>query len=506
MSEKQGNGRKTNSNGKPFEKKEGFRKGASGQGRKGVSKREGAANARHYDPRKGAPSDGRAKRGDARLVALKALYDVYYANSYSNLALDRQLKDCALSPEDRRLATNIFYQCVENRRKIDYMLAPFVKTEPEQIITCILHVASAQIMFLDRVPPFAAVNEAVNEARLYKRDEAAGFVNVVLRNLIRAKESGEVRFPERGDDPLKYLEIEYSSSTDAVGLLTEAFGMEEAERILAYKPAERYETIRPNLLRSSDRQLEERLNALGLEWKPSPVKHGYYVKNAGNLAASEDYLKGFISIQGVSAMLAAMALEPKRGMTVLDACAAPGGKAALICELMQGSGRVYAWDLHEHRVEMMKLNGKRLGLDNLRCAVRDATVLKEDMTRAMDAVIIDAPCTGLGVMSDKPDIKYHLTRARLGEITDTQRRLLDSCCEYVKPGGRLVYSTCTLLPQENDEQVKAFLLRHPEFKLEKDDGWLPETFRDRCSEGMLSLMEHRDGVEGFFIARLKRVL
>ena len=447
-----------------------------------------------------------APGSDARIAALKALYDVYYLNAYSNLSLDKQLKQTELSPEDRRLATNIFYQCVENRRKIEFMLEPFIKQEPEQIITCILHIAAAQILFLDRVPEFAAVNEAVKEARLYKRDEAAGFVNVVLRNFIRAKENGEIHLPSREEDLQKYLEITYSASKDAVGLLCDAFGAEEAEKILSYKPEERYETIRPNLLRYSDAELESALNAQEIAWEKASVPHGYYVKNAGNLAQSELFTRGLISIQGVSAMLAAMALEAKRGMTVLDACAAPGGKAALICELMQGSGRVYAWDLHDHRVEMMKNNGKRLGLDNLRCAARDATQLKDDMTRLMDAVIIDAPCTGLGVIADKPDIKYHLTRAKLKDITSTQEKLLDTCCEYVKVGGRLVYSTCTLLPQENREQIDAFLLRHPEFKLDTDTGYLPEPFRARCENGMLSLFEHRDGVEGFFIARLIRVL
>ena len=466
--------------------------------------KKGLGFKRPISERSNAPT--RRSGGDARMAALKALYDVYYLNAYSNLSLDKQLKQNELSPEDRRLATNIFYQCVENRKKIEYMLQPFIKQEPEQIITCILHIAAAQIMYLDRVPEFAAVNEAVKEARLYKHDEAAGFVNVVLRNLIRAKQSGEINLPKREDDPLKYLEISYSASADAVSLLVDAFGLEEAEQILSYKPIERVETIRPNLLRYSDAKLEASLDAQGILWEKAPVPHGYYVKNAGNLAQSELYAKGLISIQGVSAMLAAMALEPKRGMTILDSCAAPGGKAALICELMQGSGRVYAWDLHDHRVEMMKSNGKRLGLDNLRCAARDACQLKDDILRAMDAVIIDAPCSGLGVIADKPDIKYHLTKAKLNDIVQTQAKLLDTCCEYVKVGGKLVYSTCTILPQENREQIDAFLLRHPEFKLDTDTAYLPEAFRAKCISGMLSLFEHKEGVEGFFIARLIRVL
>ncbi len=464
-----------------------------------------ASGERSVKPAARVDCEVRAPRSDARLVALKALYDVYFANAFSNLVLDKQLKAARISEEDRRLATNVFYQCVENRSKLEYLLEPFVKQPPEQIVTCILHIAAAQIMFLDRVPDFAAVNEAVNQAKLYKREEAAGFVNVVLRNLIRAKESGTLHLPSR-DDTQKYLEIEYSASPDAVKLLTEAYDYEEAEKILAYKPAERTETIRPNLLKSSDAELEAYLTAQNISWEKGRVPHAYLVKQAGALAETDAYRQGMYSIQGQSAMLAAFALEPKRGMNVLDACAAPGGKAALICELMQGSGRVYAWDLYEHRVEIMKQNGKRLGLDNLRCAVRDACQIKDDLTRALDAVIIDAPCSGLGVTADKPDIKYHLTEARLCELTQTQQKLLDVCCEYVRKGGRLVYSTCTLLPRENEERVRAFLLSHPEFRLDEDDSYLPDEFKPLCKGGMLRLTPHRDGAEGFFIARMLRVL
>ena len=444
--------------------------------------------------------------GSARLTALKALYDVYYQGSYSNLSLDKQLKSARLSPEDRRLATNIFYQCVEHRMKTEFLLSPFIKQPPEQIVTCILHVAAAQILYLDRIPPFAAVNEAVNQARLYKREEAAGFVNVVLRNLIRARDAGTLNAIDKTAEPKKYLETEYSASPDTVEMLMDAYGFEEAEKLLAYRPEERYDTLRPNLLRSSDEQLERFLDENGYEWKSSPVPHAHLVRNAGALIDSEGYKQGLFSIQGQSAILAAMAVKPRRGMNVLDACAAPGGKAACLCELMEGSGRVYAWDLHEHRVELMKQNAKRLGLDNLRCAVRDACETKEDMICGMDAVLIDAPCSGLGVMADKPDIKYHLTHAKESEIVLTQQKLLNTCCEYVKRGGALVYSTCTVLPRENEEMIRRFLLEHAEFRPDEDVSWLPEKLRPLSKDGMLLLLGHRDGLEGFFIARLKRVL
>lgn len=203
-------------------------------------------------------------------------------------------------------------------------------------------------------------------------------------------------------------------------------------------------------------------------------------------------------------MLAACAVEAKPGMQVLDACAAPGGKSCLIAEMMRGAGRVYAWDLHEHRVEMIRAAAKRLELDNVRPQVRDAGKKLENMLLAMDAVLVDAPCSGLGVMGDKPDIKYRLSEETIDALVPVQRQILDACAAYVRPGGLLVYSTCTILPEENEEQVKAFLARHPEFEPETDAGFLPEAMRAHFRDGMIQILPCRDGAEGFFIARMRR--
>ncbi len=204
-------------------------------------------------------------------------------------------------------------------------------------------------------------------------------------------------------------------------------------------------------------------------------------------------------------MLAARAVEPRPGMTVLDACAAPGGKAALMCEMMRGTGRVHAWDLHEHRVQLIKAAGKRLRLDNLRPAERDASVRREDLECQMDAVLVDAPCSGLGVMTDKPDLKYRVTDESIESLKAEQKKILDACSSYVKVGGLLVYSTCSILPEENEKQVEEFLLNHPEFKPDEGDAWVPEKLKPRFRNGMLALLPCRDGVEGFFIARMRRV-
>jgi 16S rRNA (cytosine967-C5)-methyltransferase len=215
------------------------------------------------------------------------------------------------------------------------------------------------------------------------------------------------------------------------------------------------------------------------------------------------FVGGKFSIQSESSMMAAMAVEPKRGMQILDCCAAPGGKSCLMAELMGGSGRVQAWELHEHRTELITAQVKRLGLENVRPMTRDAAVVRLDLEGTMDAVLLDAPCSGLGVMSDKPDVKYRVTPESVQELTGIQASLLDAVAPYVREGGTLVYSTCSMLKCENVQQVEAFLARHPEFEIDKLPESIPEKFRQHYGVG-LQLLPHRDGVEGFYIARMRR--
>jgi len=457
-------------------------------------------------PRPGQPRPAQAlPEATARGVALLALNEVYSAGAYTNLALDKRLKAAKLSDEDKRLATSIFYLCVENRIQIEYILAPFIQEEPDVLVKCMLHIACAQMMYMDRIPVHAAVNEAVNQTKSFKHPEATGFVNGVLRSLQRALDAGEVKLPEEDGDQIKYISVKYSVSEYVAGLLIDAFGYETAKLIAGYRHPEHYETGRPNLLRTDNEGFEAYLNEKGIEWKHGRVPGSYRLSKAGNPAQNPDYLRGLFSLQGESAMLAALAVEPKRGMSILDACAAPGGKSAYMCELMQGSGRVYAWDLHEHRADIIKSNGKRLGLDNLRTSAKDATEYRSDLEGAFDAVLIDAPCSGLGVMADKPDIKYNMTAEKLEDIMKTQKQILAACSQYVKKGGLLVYSTCSVLPQENEKQVREFLLVNPDFRVEAGTDYLPEEFRQLSRDGMITLQQYRDDVEGFFIARMRRV-
>ena len=365
-------------------------------------------------------------------------------------------------------------------------------------------VAAAQILFMDRIPDHAATDEAVKQVRAFGREGLTGLVNGVLRSLTRARDAGELTLPDRETEPEKYLSVRYSFSEAAAKRLIASYGIDEAEAIASYTPAERAQTVRPNLMKTDIADFERRLDEAGYMWHKSAVPGAYRILAAGDLSATDDYRRGMFAIQGESSQLAALAMEAKPGMQILDACAAPGGKTCLMAEAMRGVGRVFAWDLHEHRVELIRAAARRLGLENVRPMTHDARRAPESMMLSMDAVLVDAPCSGLGVIADKPDVKYRLNDEELDGLPDIQKSILDACAKCVRPGGRLVYSTCTILPEENQNQVRAFLERHPEFEMDENVNYLPEVLRPHAESGMISILPNRDGMEGFFIARMRR--
>ena len=441
---------------------------------------------------------------NARRLALEVLTDVREKGAYASLALGERLRAARLSPEDRRLATGLAYGTLENQLQIDYALDRLMDHPTrEPVQRDILRMGAYQILFLDRVPDSAAVDEAVKLTRAMGMEAACGFINAVLRNLSRGKD--EIAWPDREADPMAYLSVMGSMPLWLVEKLVAAYGPDEAERVILYREEEHPVCVRPNFTRLSDDEFGKLLEEKGWRAERGLAPHAWLIYGAGDLAADADYRAGRFSIQGQSSMLAAEALEVRPGMKVLDACAAPGGKSAYLCEQMQLTGRVYAWELHEKRAQLLEGVRRRLGLDNLRISVRDALDFRPDLEGMLDGVLLDAPCAGLGVLSQKPDIKLRLKQEDIPAIVDTQGRLLDTVCRYVRPGGALVYSTCSLLPEENGDRVRAFLASHPNFALEPLPTSFPAELRERQTACGLQLLGCRDGVEGFFIARMRRV-
>lgn len=279
---------------------------------------------------------------------------------------------------------------------------------------------------------------------------------------------------------------------------------EDGEKILSYRKTDHHMTIRLNPLRISEENFGELLSKKTWTSQKGLMPGAYYVTGVSDIASDIDYMDGLFSIQGEGSMMAAEAVQPKLGAQVLDACAAPGGKTAYLAEMLQGTGRVQAWDIYEHRVDLIKAMAERLRHYNIRPAMRDALVYREQLEGLMDAVLIDAPCTGTGVLDEKPDLRHHLNEESLKELTGIQSQLLDTCCRYVKSGGTLVYSTCSILKEENAQRVETFLENHPEFSIDALPDSIPQSLKERAGPYGLQLLPYRDKVEGFFISRMKR--
>ncbi len=440
----------------------------------------------------------------ARYIAFMALQDVLKKDTYANMALDARFNTVNMSQADKRLATSITYTTLENLIRIDHILSQFLQDTsslPENLID-LLRTAVCQMFFMDKLPENAIVDETVKISKYIKLESLSGVVNGVLRNIIRKKD--EIVYPSP-EEKSKYISIMHSMPEWIVKMLIDEYGEEEAEKICAFRKDKHPITIRFNRNRFTNESFEKQvLSKKVWTWEKGILPDSYYVYGISELSRDNDYLAGNYSVQGESSMISAMAVNPKVGKNVLDCCAAPGGKTAWIAETMLGTGRVYAWDVHDHRVALIRAMQKRLQLDNIRPAVHDALIVKPDLVGTMDAVLLDAPCSGIGVMDDKPDIKLHISKESVDELCALQEKLLDTCCEYVKRGGTFVYSTCSILPCENKKQIKAFLERHPDFKVAKFPDNIPDSLSCQADELGLQLLTSRDNVEGFYIVRMKR--
>ena len=438
-----------------------------------------------------------------RRVALEVLQDVLHKDGYASLILDQKLTNANLPQVEKRFCTNLVYSTLENLIRIDYALNGFLEDVDslEKRVRDILRLSACQLMFMDRVPSSAVVDEAVKLTRHIGMESMTGLVNAVLRNLIRGM--NDIKWPTP-DEGARYLSIMFSVPQWLAEKLMDAYDPETARKICAYR-GKHYMTLRPNRMQLRGEQFVQVLEKKVWNHEKGKVLDAWYVQGASQIARDADYLSGKFSIEGESSMLAAEAMQVKPGMQVMDCCAAPGGKTAYMAESMNGTGRVYAWDLHEHRVALIRAMTKRLKLENIRPVVRDATIFKQDLEGQMDAVLLDAPCSGLGVMDDKPDLKLRVTRESVEELVGIQEKLLDTCCRYVKKGGTFVYSTCSLLPEENGKQIDQFLKNHPEFRLAPLPAVFPESIRARYQENGVQILPHLDELEGFFIARMTRI-
>jgi len=463
------------------------------------SVRPGMRPARPAAERKSHPAQQEGLA--ARRLALEVIRAVTEEGKFIHLVMDEKLRNCGLPVIDRRLAARLAYDTVEMQMYLDHALNQIMaKPDTDIKLRNVLRLGACQILLEDRIPESAACNTAVMLCKELGMEGLAGVCNGILRNLVRQKD--ELTFPDPAENPVKALSVRHSVPEWLVEKLLNDWG-DMAIDLMSTRSHDSYITVRPNLTRMDDAAFEAFLAEKVWEHEPGKVAHSWRIRNMAEIAHDAGFVGGKFSIQSESSMMAALAVDPRRGMQILDCCAAPGGKSCLMAEMMGTSGRVQAWELHAHRVDLITAQVKRLGLENVRPMQRDASVFRPDLENTMDAVLLDAPCSGLGVMADKPDVKYRVTAESVAELTALQSKLLDTVAPYVKKGGTLVYSTCSVLKDENVRQVQAFLERHPEFELAPLPETIPECFREKAEVG-LQLLPNRDGVEGFYICRMKR--
>ncbi|SET36615.1 16S rRNA (cytosine(967)-C(5))-methyltransferase RsmB [Paenibacillus sp. NFR01] len=455
-----------------------------------------------------AAGKGKAAPNTAREAALDVLVRVENQGAYSNLLLNSTLQKAQLSREDAGLATELVYGSISRMLTLDYVLGDFVSkglAKLEPWVRSLLRLSLYQILYLDRVPSHAAVNEAVNIAKRRGHQGISGMVNGVLRSVLRA---GELPRFKAGLSREEEISIRHSHPLWMVKAWAAEYGIDAAEAMCAANNEPPAASVRVNTTMISRDKLLEQMLAQGLDATPSPVSpYGIVVKGGGNLALTSWYEDGYLSVQDESSMLVAEAVAPEPGMSVLDCCAAPGGKTAHMAELMKDEGRIYANDLHEHKAKLIAEQAQRLGLDCVEAGTGDALELARRFAPgSFDRILLDAPCSGLGVIRRKPDLKWRKQPEDVSAIAGLQLELLQSVSGLLKPGGVLVYSTCTTEQAENGAVVAEFLRNNSGFAAAE----LPEALRERLSPpaldaGGLQILPQHFGSDGFFIARIQRL-
>lgn len=431
---------------------------------------------------------------NVRQTALTTLSRCDRDGSYSNLALDAAIKAGNFSPADRGLLTVLVYGVIERRITLDYLIGrlssrPLATLDP--VVRNILRLGLYQLRYLDRIPAHAAINESVSLAPR----KSAGFVNALLRSYQR-KES-ELSLPTKENGLIPYLSVTYSFPEPLCARFVDIFGEGKAEDVLSAFAAEPPLTVRVNTLRATRDALLAELAAAGTEAAPCPLSpDGIRLNGAAPLR--EGIEEGRFFVQDAASQLCVRTLDARPGEVVIDACCCPGSKSFGAALSMNNEGRVICFDLHQNKLSLVEAGARRLGLSILETDARDSRTFDPSLVGMADRVLCDVPCSGYGVIAKKPEIRYK-DPADSAALPDIQLAILENNCRYVKDGGVLVYSTCTLLPEENEGNIARFLARHPEFAP------VPFFHGDLAAPaGTLTLTPDTHGTDGFFIAKLRK--
>ena len=426
---------------------------------------------------------------------------------HSHIAIRSALSKYQFLPrQERAFITRVCEGTLEYRIQIDYILDFFSKVTVDKMkppIREILRSAVYQLRYMDSVPDSAVCNEAVKLTQRKGFYNLKPFVNGVLRTI--AREMNQVKFPSREENLVRSLSVEYSMPEQLVERWLEAYGEETTEKILKDFLEEKPLTVRCRTYLNSQEAIVKSLTDQGVKVEPAPyLPYACHISGFDHILALDAFINGKILVQDVSSMLVAEAADPQKGDYVIDVCAAPGGKSLHVGDKMEGFGTVDARDVSQYKVNLIEENIRRTNSINVQAKVQDATIFDQESELLADIVLADVPCSGYGVIGKKPDIKYRVTPQKQEEIVILQRTILDRAANYVKPRGTLIFSTCTIAKEENEENMMWFLQNYP-FKLESLDPCLPEELHSETTAlGYLQLLPGVHKTDGFFIAKFRR--
>jgi len=433
-----------------------------------------------------------------RGTAVNILNRVERTDAYLDKLLDYKLQSSELNDLDKGLLTEIVHGVLRWQNKLDWVLNGFSHgnfAKSEVNIKNALRVALYQILFLDRIPHSAAVHEAVEFVKRIRGERPAGLVNAVLRNVIRNIDG--IRYPDPADDQMQYLAVVFSHPHWMVKRWLNRFGFEETKKLLSANNERPSLSLRINKLKVEPGHFLTLLEKQQIEYTGSSyVDYFVKVKNLSRIGEMELFRNGYFTVQDESAAFPCLLMAPRPGDRVIDLCAAPGGKTTNLAEMMMNEGTVIAVDKYETKLGYIGRACQRLALRNVTLKVGDAVTLEEDQA---DKVLLDVPCSGLGVLAKKPDVKWRRDIADILKLRQLQAQMLHNAARLVKPGGVLVYSTCTTEPEENQEQVLKFLEQHPDFRVDNAAEFLNSHMV--TPEGYVETLPHRHGMDGSFAVR-----
>lgn len=438
-----------------------------------------------------------------REIALKTLYKIDKEGAYSNIALNEVLNNNRNQIDDRDIGfiSEIVYGTVTWKLTIDTIIEKYSSIKLKKISVWILNILRMgvyQIVFLDKVPKSAAVNESVNLAKRYGHRGSSNFVNAILRKIDK-KDYEDFSKVEKANERISLIT---SMPIWIVDELLKEKSEDEVSEICKCSNLKPKVCIRINKLKTSKEELKKKLTKENIKFEDGVIEDFLILDKVKNIENLGLFKQGMFTIQDEAAGLTAEILNPKQGENVLDCCSAPGGKTTYMAEIMKDSGSIKAWDIYEHRTKLIDKTAKRLGISIINTEVQDATRYKEEYFEKFDKILLDVPCLGIGVLKRKPDIKWHRNKEDIKEITKLQKDILNTCSKYLKKGGELVYSTCSILKEENDDIINEFLEKNTNFKVEKYNFDNENYFRKFVKADRYIQVYQNDKTDGFFICKM----